>query len=217
MARLPPKSDSLWYYKADSLLGQGKLDEARAVLEHRPVKTMNGDIKSVQIAILSKDFSKASAEVTGVPWEARYFFEGMIALGQGEQTKARSCFEDARRYFEKQLPYNPTEPILLNSLSIADAGAGRKEDALREARLAVELVPMSRDAVDGIMYANELAQISAWVGEGESALEQLPNLVKLPGGPNYGQLRFDPAWESIRATRKFQEIMARAAQPPEYD
>src|SRR3954447_26805590 len=122
----------------------------------------------------------------------------MIAQGQGEQAKARSCFESARRFFEKQLPDHPNDPSVLTSLSIADAGAGRKEDALRQVRLAVELVPMSRDAVDGMMYLNEMAQISAWVGETESALDQLANLVKLPGSPNYGQLRFDPAWESIR-------------------
>jgi eukaryotic-like serine/threonine-protein kinase len=217
MLRLPPKSDSLWYYEADSLAGQGKLDEARAVLERRPVRTTSGDTRSVQLAIFSKDYNKASVDVTTVPQEARYFFEGMIALGRGEPAKAKSCFEDARRYFEKQLPYNPNEPVLLNSLSIADAGAGRKEEALRQARLLIELVPMSKDAVDGIMYANELAQICAWVGEEESALEQLPTLVKLPGGPNYGQLRFDPVWESVRKSPRFQEIMERAAQPPEYD
>jgi tetratricopeptide (TPR) repeat protein len=198
-------------------VGQGKLDEARAVLERRPVRTTSGDTRSVQLAIFSKDYNKASVDVTTVPQEARYFFEGMIALGRGEPAKAKSCFEDARRYFEKQLPYNPNEPVLLNSLSIADAGAGRKEEALRQARLLIELVPMSKDAVDGIMYANELAQICAWVGEEESALEQLPTLVKLPGGPNYGQLRFDPVWESVRKSPRFQEIMERAAQPPEYD
>jgi eukaryotic-like serine/threonine-protein kinase len=217
IARLPPKSDSLWYYKADSLLGQGKLDEARAVLEHRPIRTMDGDTKSVQLAIFSKDFSKASADVTTIPLQSRYFLEGMIARGQGEEAKAKSCFENARRFFEKQLPDHPNDPNVLTSLSIADAGAGRKEDALRQVRLAVERVPMSRDAVDGMMYLNELAQISAWVGEDESALDQLANLVKLPGAPNYGQLRFDPVWDNIRTSPRFQEIMARAAQPPEYD
>ena len=215
--RLPPKSDALWGYKADSLLGRGKLEEARAILEQAPTRTQNGEMRRVQFATFGKDFSKASAIVTSLRPESRYFLEGMIALGQGEEAKAKSCFQNARDYFGKQLVEHPNDPAILSNLSIADAGAGRKEDALREARLVVELVPMSRDTVDGMMYANVLAQLCAWVGEGEAALDQLARLVKLPGGPNYGQLRFDSVWDNIRATPRFQEIMEQASRPPEYE
>jgi serine/threonine protein kinase/tetratricopeptide (TPR) repeat protein len=217
LTRLPPKSDALWGYKSDSLLGRGKLDEARAVLEQAPIRTPNGELRRIQLAIFGKDFKQASEALKNAPPSSRYFFDGMIALGQGEEAKARSDFQDARNYFEKQLAERPDDPAILSSLSIADAGAGRKEDALREAKLVVELVPMSHDAVDGMMYANELAQISAWVGEGEAALDQLAKLVKLPGGPNYGQLRFDSVWDKIRATPRFQEIMEQASRPPEYE
>jgi serine/threonine protein kinase len=217
ITRLPPKSDALWGYKADALLGLGKLDEARAVLEQRPVRTNDGDVRRAQFATFAKDFSKASSIVTSLPPEARYFLEGMIALGQGEEAKAKSSFQNARAYFEKQLIEHPNDPALLSALSVADAGAGRKEDALREARWVVELVPVSRDAVDGMRWANELAQICAWVGESEAALDLLSDLVKLPGGPNYGELRFDPVWERIRTAPRFQEIMAQAARPLEYE
>src|SRR5437868_1944157 len=60
---------------------------------------------------------------------ARYFLEGVIALGQGEEAKAKSSFQDARDYFEKQLVERPNDPSLLSALSMADAGTGRKEDA----------------------------------------------------------------------------------------
>src|ERR1700674_44185 len=215
--RLPPKSDAIWYRKAMALLGQGKLEEARAVLEKRPSRMSEGDTLAVQLAVFAKDFSKASAMVTSLPSDSRFFLEGMIALGQGEEAKAKSCFQNAREYFEKQLVDHPNDPVILNSLSIADAGTGRKEDALREARLVAELVPISRDAVDGVRNAHALAQISAWVGEGDAALDLLADLVELPGGPNYGDLLFDPAWISIRATPRFQEIMARESRPLEYE
>ena len=217
LTRLPPKSDALWYYKADSFLGLGKLGEAREILEQRPVRTQAGDMREVQFAVFAKDFSKASAMVTTLPPESGLFLEGMIAEGQGEREKARSCFENARSYFEKRLLEHPDDPSVLSALSIADAGAGRKEDALREARMAVELVPISRDAIDGVRLLSVLAQLSAWVGEREAALDHLAELVKLPGSPNYGELRFDPVWENIRTNPRFQEILARAAQPPEYD
>ena len=215
--RLPPKSDVLWYYKAMALLGEGKLEEARAVIDQRPTRMSEGDMLAVQLAVFAKDFGKASAMVTSLPPDSRFFLQGMIHLGQGEEDKAKSSFQSAREYFEKQLVDHPNDPVILNALSIADAGTGRKEDALREARLAVELVPKSHDAVDGVRWAHALAQISAWVGEGDAALDLLADLVELPCGPTYGELLFDPAWISIRATPRFQEIMARAARPLEYD
>ncbi|MEY2496990.1 MAG: eukaryotic-like serine/threonine-protein kinase [Verrucomicrobiota bacterium] len=215
--RLPPKSDVLWYYKAMAFLGEGKLEEARAVLDQRPTRMSEGDMLAVQLAVFAKDFGKASATVTSLPPDSRFFLQGMIHLGQGEEDKAKSSFQSAREYFEKQLVDHPNDPVVLNALSIADAGTGRKEDALREARLAVELVPKSHDAVDGVRWAHALAQISAWVGEGDAALDLLADLVELPCGPTYGELLFDPAWISIRATPRFQEIVARAARPLEYD
>jgi thioredoxin-like negative regulator of GroEL len=115
------------------------------------------------------------------------------------------------------LAEDPKDSSLLSALSVAEAGAGRKEEALRQARRLVELFPISRDAVDGVRWEGELAQINAWVGESEAALDQLAKLVKMPGGPNYGELRFNPVWDSIRTNPRFQEIMAQAAKPLEYD
>jgi serine/threonine protein kinase/Flp pilus assembly protein TadD len=217
LTRLPPKSDALWNYKADSLLALGKLAEAREVLGHRPVRTSAGDMREVQFAMFAKDYDKASVMVTTLPPESRYFLEGMIALGRGEQAKARSSFQNARDYFSNQLAEYPKDSSLLSALSVADAGAGRKEEALREARRLVDLFPISRDAVDGVRWEAELAQINAWIGESDAALDQLAKLVKMPGGPNYGELRFNPVWDSIRTNPRFQEIMAQAAKPLEYD
>ena len=75
---------------------------------------------------------------------------------------------------------------------------------------------MSRDAVESVIWERQLAEIYAWVGEGEAALDELEKLVKLPGGHNYGELLFDPVWDSIRETSRFKEIIAEAARPLEY-
>lgn len=217
MTRLPPKSDSLWYYKAESLIGEGKLDEARAVLDLRPVKTVSGGWTAMQCAIFSRDFGKAAEIVARLPVTGqRHLSEGAIAQAQGDAARARLSFQNARSFFEKQLVDHSDDPAVLRGLSVSDAELGRKDDALREARLVTELVPISRDAVDGVMWATEFAQVCALVGENDAALQQLAILVKLPGGPNYGQLRFDPAWDNVRALPRFQEIMEEAAIPLEY-
>jgi hypothetical protein len=62
-----------------------------------------------------------------------------------------------------------------------------------------------------------LAQVYACLGERETALEQLATVVRLPGGTDYGRLKFDPIWDDLRQDPKFQEIVSHATQPPDWN
>jgi len=100
---------------------------------------------------------------------------------------------------------------------MADAGLGLKENALREAMRAIELCPVSRDAVDGPFYETMLALVYAWTGEHDAALTQLEQIVRLPRGPDYGELRFDPLLDEIRTDPRFDRLLSQAALPPVYE
>ena len=63
-----------------------------------------------------------------------------------------------------------------------DAGLGRKEEAIREARQAVELVPIAKDSLNGPSVVANLALVYAWTGERDRALEQLAKVATLPAG-----------------------------------
>ena len=92
-----------------------------------------------------------------------------------------------------------------------DAGLGRKEEAIREARRAVDLKPIAKDSVAGSgMIATTLALVYAWTGERDRALEQLEIVATIPAGPSYGDLRFNPCWDSLRGDPRFDKIVAAA-------
>ena len=82
-----------------------------------------------------------------------------------------------------------------------DAGLGRKEEALREGRRACELLPISKDAIDGVGLAVYLAQIYAWVGEKDLAIEQIAAVERLPNSLSYGFLKLRPNGIRCGATR----------------
>ena len=71
-------------------------------------------------------------------------------------------------------------------LGLIDAGLGRKEDALREGRRAVEFLPVEKDAIDGMHMVEHFAIIAAWVGEKDLACEQLAIATRLLGYVSYG-------------------------------
>jgi serine/threonine-protein kinase len=128
----------------------------------------------------------------------RLFLEGVIARmikddakrGQHSSLHARS-----RRKLSKPQPdYGPA----LCVLGLIDAGLGRKEEALREGRRAVELLPVERDSINGPAMIKYLAMIAAWVGDNDLACEQLATAIRLPNSPSYGQLKLLPFWDPLR-------------------
>jgi hypothetical protein len=95
-----------------------------------------------------------------------------------------------------------------------DAGLGNKDDALREGRHAVEMRPISVDAMEGPGLETDLTVICAWTGETDEAMRRLLALAKTPGGPDYGQLRFDPLWSALRDRPEYQAMLARLKPAP---
>ncbi len=58
---------------------------------------------------------------------------------------------------------------------------GRKEEAIREGRRAVELIPESTDALNGPQFAYNLALVYALTGEVDQAVNLIERLVHTPG------------------------------------
>ena len=88
-------------------------------------------------------------------------------------TKARAAFTAARAEQEKIVQAQPNYGPPLCVLGLIDAALGRKEEALREGRRAVELLPVEKDAINGAHMIEYLAMIAAWVGDKDLACEQL--------------------------------------------
>ena len=142
---------------------------------------------------------------------SRPFVQGVIARMSNDPAKAETAFAGARAEQEKILQAQPDDPGALCVLGLIDAALGRKDDALREGRRAVELLPMEKDAKHGIAMHKYLAMIAAWVGDKELACEQLTIAVSRPNDLGYGQLKLDPFWDPLRGDRCFEQIVASLA------
>src|SRR5260370_41002245 len=79
----------------------------------------------------------------------RPFVEGVIARLSKDDEKARSAFSAARAEQEKFDQSQPYYSTSLCVLGLIDAALGRKEEALREGRRAVELLPVEKDSMNG--------------------------------------------------------------------
>ena len=146
----------------------------------------------------------------GKPQESRA--DGEVARARGDKQKALAVFAAARKNLDatwetkfKVAPYNT-----LSLFAEFDAGLGRKEEAIREALRAVDLMPIAKDSNWGPFDVTNLALVYAWTGERDRALEQLEIVATIPAGPSYGDLRFNPCWDDLRGDPRFDKIVAAA-------
>ncbi|HEX3229257.1 MAG TPA: hypothetical protein VHQ95_09850, partial [Pyrinomonadaceae bacterium] len=69
----------------------------------------------------------------------------------------------------------------------------------------------AQDSLLGPRRVHNLALVYAWTGEHALAIEQLEIIAKIPAGPSYGELRFDPTWNPLRGDPRFEKIVASLA------
>ena len=163
-------------------------------------------------AITENDFSARGNAVAFT----RAYAKGLVARMKGDEDGARAAFNAARTEQEKVIRARPddfTKSPALCLLGLIDAALGRKQEALSEGRRAVELLPITKNALDGPDVLYFYAVICAEVGERDLAIEQLKTLAKIPAGAKYGELRLDPFWDPLRGDPRFEKLVEEAKQP----
>jgi len=159
-------------------------------------------------------FSANELSYTNAGTTPKIFFEGCIYLAQGVNVKAQEALELARPALEAAVQEAPASAERHAILGCLYAFMGRKDDAMREGRLTVELKPESTDAVDGTLMSGYLALIYARVGENDLAISLIDRLLKIPGpvdSANYSitvnDLKYRWEWDPIRSDPRFQAII----------
>jgi tetratricopeptide (TPR) repeat protein len=165
--------------------------------------------------VAAKDALTASGEDTPLNNEAVHFnhrfVEGLIAQMTNEDGTAWSAFAAARAEQEKVVQAQPNYGPPLVVLGLIEAALGRKEEALREGRRAVELLPVEKDAINGPLMIEYLAMIAARLGDKDLACEQLATAIRYPGSLSYGQLKLLPFWDPLRGDPRFEQVVASLA------
>jgi serine/threonine protein kinase/Tfp pilus assembly protein PilF len=172
-------------------------------------------------ALYLHDYDAASRVLAAIPAKmAEEMFDGqppqssadaLLARARGDQQKAQAIYSALREKMTTKWAGPPQRDLDLAKAAELDAGSGRKDQAINEARRAVELRPIAQDSLVGPGRIRTLALVYAWTGESAFAIEQLEIIAKIPAGPSYGELRFDPTWDSLRGDPRFEKMVASLA------
>jgi len=222
IARAGASSQSTDYKKAVlTWQEQGDTSGFHALLDepNGPLRAIGrATLLKITAAMGDRNFTKAEQILATDPKQefdlgdrrfiCRDFLLGWIKKAGGDIAAAKVSFETARPFQVAYLQKWPDDPNPLMMLALADAVLGRADDALKEGRQAVAMLPISKDAVDGPVLAAELAQVYIWAGENELALQQLETLKQVPRALVYGDLAKLPEWDSLRNDSRFQNLLS---------
>ena len=145
------------------------------------------------------------------------WFEGLAAKMRGDEHGAQAAFTVAKTDVEVMLQAGSSDASTVGLLAMIDAALGRKEDAVREGRQALDLVLAKKTATLAPAIACDLAVVYAWTGQPDLACNVLEEWVKRPaslippGQPTYGDLRLNPLWDSLRGYPRFESLVSQLA------
>jgi len=167
-----------------------------------------GDMKVIsRLSVMAYRDAPHNAREIGKALGVSTILEGMLYRYQGDKVRAQAAFDRARVIAEQLVRESPDDAARHGQLGFILAGLGRKEEAIREGKRAVELLPESQDAFDGPEATAALAQIYAWTGERDQAFSLLDHLLITPNGLTIPILKLDPVWDSLRTDPRFQALV----------
>ncbi len=217
---IAPNDPAPYLYKARTYRAwNAKTKEARAVLEAMP-QTNDYDtvVAWIEQEVLEGKYREALHRLSSITEDIFYYesnveSRSLLSAGihelLGEPQLARSAYESARVVLEKELLARPEDYRLRSKLGIALAGVGRRDEAIREGKLATEQYPVSEDALAGVLPVFDLAFIYTRVGEHDAALDEIESLLSVPNFISTGFFLSEPGWQPLRQSPRFQELMER--------
>jgi TolB-like protein/Flp pilus assembly protein TadD len=175
------------------------------------------------LAMLERDYAAAENAMASYPLEVfqsdgmpmpKSFFRGCTALARGDAATAQAQFALSLPTFELAVKEAPTRGLRHANLGLLYSFMGRKEDAVREGRRAVELEPESKDALAAPWMNGFLAMIYVRNGDLDSALPLLERLVASPFPVDNtnccitaNDLRKRWQWDPARNDPRFQKLL----------
>ena len=165
----------------------------------------NGDLATA--ARLEREVPEKWGETLG---NFRYTpaWSAAVLLLSGDVAAGRSLAASAVAERRMRLATEPENPAVWGNLGFAEAVLGHKAEALTAARRAIELLPESRDSLQGAVIRWMLVSTLAWTGEKDAACTELARLLTEPSHANVHELRAAAWLAPLKGDPRFEALMS---------
>jgi len=217
--------DQTWPYLAKGFAcwsWHGASDEARKAFELAPPEHDWSPWVRYWQMVYEGDYQDALDYLASVPgqWvkikidaKPLAMYEAYVHDELGQFELASTAYQDAKSLLEAEVKEYPNDPRYHSSLGVAYAALGQKENAIREGKRALELYPLSSDAVYGLPYVIDLAHIYTLLNDDDNALDIIEQQLSIPSMISAPLLEVDPRWRRLHTHPRFQRLLKKYAVP----
>jgi uncharacterized protein (TIGR02996 family) len=197
----------------------GNVAAARAALDRTP-DTRSSETRVIRfwLAVGCRDFDKALEFANIVPeienaqfnFQCRSQVRGWALKLRGDANGARKEFERARTLLEAYIRTHPDEANVRSVYADVLANLGRADEAIREARAALTLPPVTTDLWVRQYRQYDLAIVEMTVGQHAAAIEHLGDLLSQPSDQvSVELLKLSPLFDPLRKEAGFNRLTQR--------
>ncbi|HEY2344594.1 MAG TPA: tetratricopeptide repeat protein [Xanthomonadaceae bacterium] len=221
-----PGDEGAYGRRANIYLSMGDLDRAQAALGRIRSDNPYGEFNLLRLQHRYPDgvtrLRKAVAEADpSDPLDKPYacFYLGEFQRLAGDEAGAKDSYTQALAGIDAVLAAQPDNAALLTGRSLVEAGLGRHDDSVRDARRAIAALPASRDALGGPGIEEALVRIQARFGDRDEAIAGLQHLLSTSYQALYNVtltpavLRLDPDFDGLRDDPRFRKLAQMADAP----
>jgi tetratricopeptide (TPR) repeat protein len=146
-------------------------------------------------------------------YQPKSLMRARLYESMGEEELAQASYVTALSVIQDSVEANPSAPNMRIALGLAYAGLDRRAEAVREARRAMELMPVASSTVDAAGFMGGAVEVFAAAGEIDAALDLLELLFSMPAGREVTVpfLRAWPGFDPLRSDPRFEELLVRFA------
>jgi tetratricopeptide (TPR) repeat protein len=205
------------------MLEPGDIEGALAVMNEleREFRNAVASPFKINLEMMAGEFDAILSRLPDLPTVQRtygdadsanyYMVKGLVIDLKGgldvESMQARAYYDSARAVWERQLVSRPDDPEILNQLGFTYAGLRDKEKAYYYSDRAVEVMPMSRDALTGVNLLEGKAVVRTLFGDTDEALDILEMLLQVPAYVTPGTLKANPLFSPLHGNPRFQRMI----------
>ncbi len=215
--------DNLPFIAAKALVyqAQDRLDEAAKLLEglhpepdgelvspivvQAMLRRSPNDAIALLEDLLKRDEAEGSVGRTSIDLN---LYLGQLRRLAGDAKGAKVNDREALDELNVELAKQPDSADIHSYLALAYCGLGDRTQATKHAALAVNAVPLDKDALSGAYYLDIQARVWARLGDRNAAIPAIEALTKHPA-PNPltpALLRLDPDFDKLRTDARFKAL-----------